>query len=300
MPITQEIATLLGQIQEAGVKPFHQSQVDEVRAVVESFQNMQKPVEVKTKTTDVEYRTGTYLRIYQPELAGKTLPVLVYYHGGGFVAGSLAVADETCHVLAQMNQHIVVSVDYRLAPEHPFPAAHEDARQGLEWVFQHIQEYGGDENQISVIGDSAGGNLATTSALWAVSQDMKIAKQILIYPVIQPEMDSASRNDENGYLISQQDMDWFWKNYQIQDGQSVQYSPLQYDNLSAAPETLIVTTEYEVSRDDAEYYGFRLIEQGITTTIKRIRGGVHGIFWLSAVVPEHQTIREEIARFLKK
>lgn len=300
MPITQEITALLGQIQEAGVKPFHQSQVEEVRAVVESFQNMQKPVELKTKTTDVEYRTGTYLRIYQPELAETPLPVLVYYHGGGFVAGSLAVADETCHVLAQMNQHIVVSVDYRLAPEHPFPSAHLDAREGLSWIFQHIKDYGGDVNKISVIGDSAGGNLATTTALWAVSQGLKIAKQILIYPVIQPEMDSASRCDENGYLITQEDMDWFWKNYQVQDGHSVKYSPLQFENLANAPETLLVTTEYEVSRDDAEYYGFRLIEKGVTTTIKRIQGGVHGIFWLSAVVPEHQLIRTEITRFLNK
>ncbi|ATO20162.1 esterase [Acinetobacter sp. LoGeW2-3] len=299
MPITAEIETLLGQIQAAGIKPFHQSQVDEVRGVVASFQTMQKPVERKSQTMDIEYRPGTYLRIYQPNISSENLPVLVYYHGGGFVAGNLEVADETCHVLAEMNQHIVVSVDYRLAPEHPFPAAHLDAREGLVWTLENIQYYGGDPKQISLIGDSAGGNLAATTALWAKSEGIAIKKQILIYPVIQPDMESASRTEENGYLISQQDMDWFWKNYQVQDGHTVQYSPLQFKNLNEAPETLIITTEYEVSRDDAEYYGLCLIEKGVSTTIKRIQGGVHGIFWLSAVVPEHQLIRAEIAKFLR-
>lgn len=299
MPITAEIETLLGQLQAAGIKPFHQSQVEEVRGVVASFQTMQKPVEKKSRTADIEYRSGAYLRVYQPKTSSETLPVLVYYHGGGFVAGNLEVADETCHVLAQMNQHVVVSVDYRLAPEHPFPAAHLDAREGLTWTLENIQDYGGDPAQISLIGDSAGGNLAATTALWAKSQGIAIQKQILIYPVIQPKMESASRTDENGYLISQQDMDWFWKNYQVQDGHAVKYSPLQFDNLADAPETLIVTTEYEVSRDDAEYYGLRLIESGVSTTIRRIQGGVHGIFWLSAVVPEHQWIRTEIAKFLR-
>lgn len=299
MPITSEIETLLGQIQTAGIKPFHQSQVDEVRGVIASFQTMQKPVEKKSQTTDIEYRSGIYLRIYRPRKSSKTLPLLVYYHGGGFVAGNLDVADETCHVLAEMNQYIVVSVDYRLAPEHPFPAAHLDAREALVWTLENIQNYGGDPTQISLIGDSAGGNLATTTALWAKSQGIDIQKQVLIYPVIQPHMESASRTDENGYLISQQDMDWFWNNYQVQDGHTVKYSPLQFDNLSDAPETLIITTEYEVSRDDAEYYGFCLIEKGVSTAIKRIQGGVHGIFWLSAVVPEHQLIRKEIANFLR-
>src|SRR5690606_12763433 len=103
MPITSEIETLLGQIQTAGIKPFHQSQVDEVRGVIASFQTMQKPVEKKSQTTDIEYRSGIYLRIYRPRKSSKTLPLLVYYHGGGFVAGNLDVADETCHVLAEMN-----------------------------------------------------------------------------------------------------------------------------------------------------------------------------------------------------
>lgn len=299
MPLTVEIQDLLAQIQASGIKPFHQSSVEEVRGVVASFQNMQKPVENRSKTTDVEYQTGTFLRIYQPANAQGMLPVLVYYHGGGFVSANLEVADESCHALAQMNQHVVVSVDYRLAPEHPFPAAHLDAQQALVWALEHISEYGGDPTRISLIGDSAGGNLATTTALWAKSKAIAVRKQILIYPVIQPEMNSASRSDENGYLISQQDMDWFWRNYQVQDEHAVKYSPLQFDRLADAPETLIISTEYEVARDDAEYYAHCLIENGVRTTVKRILGAVHGIFWLSAVVSEHQLIRDEIADFLK-
>jgi acetyl esterase len=299
MPITAEIDELLRQIQTAGIKPFHQSQVEEVRSVVESFQSMQKPVEKQMQTTDIEYQPGTYLRIYKPESTTEKLPVLVYYHGGGFVAGSLNVADESCHILAEMNKHIVVSVDYRLAPEYPFPAAHLDARAGLKWTVDNIQNYGGNIDQILLMGDSAGGNLATTTALWAKSQGIYIHKQILIYPVIQPEMNSASRRPENGYLISQEDMDWFWKSYNVHDQHNVEYSPLQFKNLADAPPTLIVTTEYEVSRDDAEYYAFRLIERGVQTTVKRILGGVHGIFWLSAIVPERQKILEEISDFLR-
>ena len=301
MSLRPEISQLLTQIQASGMKPFHQSSISEVRTAISSFRNMQKPIEHVAKTTDIEYQEHTWLRIYQPAIlqaSEQRLPVLVYYHGGGFVAGDLDVVDETCHALAHLTTHIVVSVDYRLAPEHPFPAAHLDARTGLQWVVEHIENYSGDLSHIRLIGDSAGGNLATTTALWAKTKGIHVDKQVLIYPVIQPEMDSPSRHPENAYLISQEDMNWFWMHYAIQDGHEVNYSPLQFDHLKEAPPTLILSTEYEVARDDAEYYGKCLIENGVTTTFKRILGGVHGIFWLSAIVPEHEVMRQEIKAFL--
>jgi acetyl esterase len=230
------------------------------------------------------------LRIYQPrELkTSEKLPVLMWFHGGGFVIGSLDTHDSVCRMLANQADCIVVSVDYRLAPEAKFPAAIEDCQAALKWVALHAVEFGGDANCIAVGGDSAGANLATVMAILARNAaHPKLVFQLLVYPCVAPEPETASHHKfKEGYVLSRNSITWFYRQY-LRTGKDVndfRFAPLMLDDLSGLPPSLIIVAGYDPLRDEGIEYAKKLIEAGNRVRLSNYEGMVHGFFLMGGAV----------------
>jgi acetyl esterase len=225
------------------------------------------------------------LRRYVPEV-DRTLPVVVYLHGGGFTLGDLDTHDRICRRLARASGALVLSVDYRLAPEHPFPAAVDDSFAALTWVYDHAAELGGDPERIAVAGDSAGGNLAAVTALRARDQGgPPLVFQVLVYPVTnQAEFDTASHDAfSEGYVLSRPFMELNRRRYlpEERDRRHPYASPLFAEDVSHLPPALVITAQFDPLRDEGEAYGRRLQAAGVPVTISRYEGVVHGFFGVS-------------------
>ena len=221
------------------------------------------------------------VRIYVPQTNGP-LPVVAYFHGGGFVYCGLDTHDGTCRALANASGCSVVSVDYRLAPENKFPAAPEDAYAVTRWLADNGAEIGVDPQRIAVAGDSAGGNLATVVALMARDRGgPALAFQLLVYPVADFGFDTDSyRENADGYLLTEKMMRAFWNHYlgDEAEGDHPYASPLRAERLDALPPAFVVTAEFDPLRDEGEAYAARLAEAGVPTTARRYDGMIHGFF----------------------
>ena len=219
------------------------------------------------------------VRIYRPS-AATGLPVLVYFHGGGWVICDLETHDPTCRAISNGADCVVVSVDYRLAPEHKFPAAADDAYAATAWVAQHAQELGADASRVAIGGDSAGGNLTAAVALMAREREgPPLSFQVLIYPVLDLASESASRKENGeGYFLTAAGMTWYEEQYLRDDAdrKNVLASPLLAGDLAGLPPALVVTAEYDPLRDEGEAYGRRLTEAGVPATVSRYDGMFHG------------------------
>ncbi|KOS57370.1 alpha/beta hydrolase [Rhodococcus rhodochrous] len=305
MPLDHHVEQLLAGLQAQGLKSFEHMSVDEARAVVSTFTGLQAPPEPVARVEDQHYVSGTTelpLRIYIPENDGPR-PVVLYFHGGGFVAGDLEVIDEPARALANDSGAIVVTATYRRAPEHRFPAAADDAWAALNWVADHIAEYGGEPDNVVVMGDSAGGNLAAVTALRARDRGAPALRgQVLIYPVIDPNAQLPSRTDfAEGYIITAAALDWFWEQYLSapEDADNPYAVPSRAARSDGLPPTLLLTTENEVARDEAEQYGDRLRAAGVDVRTVRFEGLVHGVYWMSGAVPRSLELRSTVADFVR-
>jgi acetyl esterase len=219
------------------------------------------------------------LRIYIPEGNGP-LPVLVYFHGGGWVGMDLDTHDNLCRSLANGAGCVVVAVAYRLAPEHKFPAASEDCYAATSWIAGHAEDLQGDRQRIAIGGDSAGGALAAAVTHMARAQHgPQLRFQLLIYAVTDCTMQSASMEELGvGYGLTKRDMTWFINLYLNTDADKTNplASPLFATNLKELPPALIITAEYDPLRDEGEAYGHKLKEAGVPVTISRYDGMIHG------------------------
>jgi acetyl esterase len=227
------------------------------------------------------------IRVYWPE-SGKNLPALVYYHGGGWVAGTLDSHDRTVRALTNTSGCVVISVDYRLAPEHKFPAAVEDADAAVRYVAEHAGEFDIDPQRVAVGGDSAGGNLATVVCLMARDRSgPKIAFQLLVYPGTNYDDDSPSIHEfAQGYFLTRPLLDYFWGHYleRPQDGRNPHASPMKAASLAGLPPAMVITAECDPIRDQGEAYAQRLRESGVPVSLKRYEGAIHAFFNLAGVV----------------
>jgi acetyl esterase len=221
------------------------------------------------------------VRIYKPE-GRPPLPALVYFHGGGWVIGSLETHDGACRELANRIGCAVVSVDYRLAPESRYPAAAEDCYAATQWVAENAKALGVDAKRIAIGGDSAGGNLAAVVALMARDRGgPALRHQLLIYPVTDADFERASyRENAEGYLLTTKAMAWFWGHYvpelaQRQDGYA---APLRAKDLAGLPPAFVLTAEFDPLRDEGEAYAKRLAQAGVPTRLQRYDGAIHGFF----------------------
>ena len=242
------------------------------------------------------------VRLYAAS-ADSPLPVLVYFHGGGFVIGSIETHDETCRQIALSAGCLVVSVDYRLAPEHPFPAAPEDCYAATHWVASHADEIGADPARIAVGGDSAGGNLAAVVALMARDRSgPALVHQLLIYPVTDHAFDTPSYGENaEGYMLTTPMMEWFWKHYlgEPGDGQNPLASPLRAGDLAGLPGATVLTAEYDPLRDEGEAYAARLDESGVKTSLTRYDGMFHGFFGMGAAIDKAGLAMDEACTALR-
>lgn len=220
------------------------------------------------------------IRVYIPEGEGP-YPTLVYYHGGGWVIGDLDTHDETCRVLTNEADCMVISVDYRLAPEHKFPTPMEDCYAALEWAADNAETMQIDMDHLFVGGDSAGGNLAAAVALYARDNDgPSIAHQMLIYPVTDRNFETPSyKENGEGGMISEADMRWFWDHYLESDidGKNPYASPLQAKSLDGLPPATIITCGLDPLRDEGSAYAQQLRDAGVPVTHHNYDDCIHGI-----------------------
>lgn len=241
------------------------------------------------------------LRVYSPAGEGP-FGVWVFYHGGGWVIGDLDTHDRECRAICNGAGCIVVSVDYRLAPEHPFPAAPEDAYAALAWVGEHAAELGGDPSRIAVGGDSAGGNLAAVVAL--LSRDRggpALRHQLLVYPATDMRPGDAYPSlveNAAGPFLEKATMDYFRGHYAAVAG-DVRASPLLADSHAELPPALIITAEFDPLRDEGEAYAGRLRDGGVDVTLHRYESMPHIFFQLSSLVQEGQQLLDEVAAVLR-
>jgi len=219
----------------------------------------------------VEIASGLLARLYTPPRAEGLLPVLVYLHGGGWVAGSVATHDPFCRLLSGAAEVIIASIEYRMAPEHPYPAAVDDTLTAVQWADQHAEEWGGDVTRLGLGGDSAGANLAAVAAnrLCATAAKHPLRALLLLYPVTDSPQAGHPSYVENaaGYGLEANIMRWFWQQYA--PGVSPadpDVSPLQLHKLPALPPTLVATAEYDVLRDEGLAYAQKLEAAGVAVT----------------------------------
>ncbi|CAI1898528.1 Lipase 2 [Serratia grimesii] len=217
-------------------------------------------------------------RLYKPFDITGTLPVLVYFHGGGFVLGTPALSDSICEGLAFGAQCVVVSIDYRLAPEHQFPTGLQDAFEALNWVYHNAATLGIDPERIAVGGNSAGGNFAAVLAQASTDVVPMLCHQVLLFPVVNYGFDSTSmREYAQGFFLSRNMMQWFWETYVPghYDKQDPLISPLQAHQLKGVCSATIITAEYDILRDDAHSYAEKLIKAGVPVTLKCWNDSIH-------------------------
>jgi acetyl esterase len=210
-------------------------------------------------------------RLYTPPGVPAPLPVLVYLHGGGWVVGSVATHDPFCRLLSEAAGVMIVSVEYRLAPEHPFPAALDDALTAVRWAVRHAGEWGGDTAQLALGGDSAGANLAAVTAnrLGITAEKYLLRALLLLYPVTDHPSAGHPSYAENatGYGLDASRMHWFWEQYAPGiSPHNPMVSPLQLQEIPALPPTSITTAEYDVLRDEGLAYADKLVAAGVAVT----------------------------------
>ena len=239
-------------------------------------------------------------RHYVPLVAadGK-LPTLVYYHGGGFVIGNLETHDSTCRRLANKSRCQVIAIDYRLSPEHPFPAPIEDGVAAFRHIRDNAKAFGADPARLAVGGDSAGGAIA--AVVCQVCRDageQGPAFQMLIYPATDSSRESASRKAfAEGYFLTKPLMDWFWKAYVPAgtDLADLRLSPLLARDFTGLPPAFVLTAGYDPLRDEGRAYAERLIEAGIKTTYANYPGTIHGFFSLTRFLQQGLRANDEAA-----
>jgi acetyl esterase len=308
VPLDPEIKALLDQM--AGVAiDFSEVTPDGFRQVMKMITALDGAPETvaSVEHASAEGPSGAIpLRVYRPADGAARpsgFPILVWYHGGGWVIGDLDTADATCRKLANRAGAIVVSVDYRLAPEHQAPAPFDDCWAAVRWVAEMGRNLGGDPNRLAVGGDSAGGNLSALVAVRARDNSgPPIRHQLLVYPATDLTMSHPSQVENGeGYFLTRESMDWFRDHYLDVhvDPKDPSVSPLFVDDLSGLAGAHVITAEFDPLRDEGEAYAARLRESGVAVDLRRYDGMIHGFFQMTGVTPVAESAVSEAASKLR-
>jgi acetyl esterase len=299
MTLDSATAAFLDGMRAAGGKPLYEQTLEEARAGMRgASQQLAAPAEEMHQVVDRRIPAAGRdigVRIYTPRpLAGAgTLPVVVFFHGAGFVAGDLETHDSIARYYAKHADAIVIAVDYRLAPEHRFPAAVDDCYDAVAWASAHAAELGGDPARVAVAGDSAGANLSTVACLLAKQRGgPRIAFQALVYPVVDFRSDTtfSSREQFGGgdYFLSNRDMDWFRSLYLAnveRDAADQRASPLAALSLAGLPPALVVTCGCDLLRDEGKAYADRLAAAGVPVEHRCFDGTIHACLSFAGAIP---------------
>jgi acetyl esterase len=291
MAIDEATAGLLAGLAEAGGQPLYELTPQQAREVMTQMSALSGPGPEVASVHDEQVTAadgGQFtVRVLVPE--GEIRALVVYLHGGGWVIGNLETHDQVVRVLANRLNAAVVNVDYRLAPEHRFPAAVEDAWTALLWANERMTEIAGGPVPLVVMGDSAGGNLSAVLARRARDAGgPRLASQVLIYPATDTDLDTASCLDpENQLLLTREAMIWFWDHYapDLADRKHPDAAPLQAEDLSGLAPAIVLTAEHDQLRDEGEAYAERLALAGVPVVHQRFLGQMHGFFTMVGVLP---------------
>jgi acetyl esterase len=305
VPVDPHIAAVLTMLEESGAPPMAEGSPEAGRAFYLALTHGVRTPEQVVPVGGTEDRTvpgadgDLRARVYRPDAAGP-LPTVVFLHGGGWVIGDLDTHDNMARNVCRHAEAVVVAVDYRLAPEHPFPAAADDAVAATRWIAQHLDEFGGDP-RLAVAGDSAGGNLAAVVAQALRDDGTPLAAQFLVYPAVDAEGEYPSRvENAKGYFLEKDTMDWFYGHYAgaWEDAKDARLSPLHHGDLAGLPPAVVVTAEYDPLRDEGEAYGKALEAAGVHAEVLRYDGMIHGFFDMGGASPAAQAaIEESCTRF---
>ncbi len=229
------------------------------------------------------------------------LGAIAFFHGGGWVLSNIDGHDSLARRLANRTGAIVMSVEYRLAPEHPFPAPHDDCWAATTWLAAHAEDLGGDPSMIGVAGDSAGGNLAAGVALRARDEGLALALQVLIYPCIDTDFERPSMIENgSGYFLNTSDMVWFWDHFVPTELRSNPYAvPMRADDVAGVAPTLVQTAEFDPLRDEGEAWATRLADAGVPVEVTRYDGVVHGFVSRWEQMGRALDAHDEIGRFVR-
>ena len=304
MPLDPQVKALLDMTK--GLLSFSELSPDAARkqsSEMRALRNAQPPAVANVEDRRIPGPIGSIpVRIYTP--AGKgPFPVLVYYHGGGFVIGDLESHDGVCRQLTNGAGCVTVAVDYRLAPEAKFPAAVDDCYAATRWVSEHAAQLNADPNRLAVGGDSAGGNLAAVISTMARDQKTpKIEFQLLIYPATDITCAAPSHKTNTEYILTPADIRWFMGHYlrSDDDRRNPLASPLFTASFKGLPPALIITAEFDPLRDEGEDYGRKLREAGVPVQVSRYEGMVHGFISMSDMIDKGKAGIAEAAAALKK
>jgi acetyl esterase len=305
VPVDPHIAAVLTMMEQAGMPPMYEGTAEAGRAQYLALTHGTRAPEQVVPVGSTEDRTvpgaegELPARVYRPEGEGP-FPTVAFFHGGGWVIGDLDTHDNMARNVCRGSGSVVIAVDYRLAPEHPFPAAAQDAVAAARWVAGHLDELGGDQ-RLAVAGDSAGGNLSAVVAQALHADGIPLAGQFLIYPAVDAQGEYPSRTENaRGYFLEQPTMDWFYGHYAgaWDDAKDPRLSPLHHGSLTGLPPAVIITAEFDPLRDEGEAYGEALRAAGVPVQVQRYDGMIHGFFDMGGISPAAQAaIDESCARF---
>ena len=288
MPLDTQMKSLLDAMAAAKNPAFHTLTPQEARRIAAARPQPGEPEPV-AKVEDRKITGDIPVRLYTPAGVPR-FGALVYFHGGGWVLGNIAMTDQPCRLLANVSGCMVVSVEYRLAPEHKFPAGPEDCYAATKWVSDNAAALNVDPLRTGVGGTSAGATLAATVSLMARDRGgPHLAYQLLVYPATTTELTTASHSQfakDNYYILSRADMEWFWGHYLAtdEDRKNPYACPAQAKSLKGLPPAFVITAEYDPLRDEGEAYAVRLTDEGVSTILKRYDGVTHGFFGMPSLL----------------
>ncbi len=284
MPLDPQVKAMIEQMAKSGMPQLETLSPAEARRVTSEMfaatSGAHEPV-ANVENRKIPGPAGEIpVRIYTPSGNGP-FPVLMYYHGGGWVLGDLESHDAACRSLTNGARCVTVSVDYRLAPEHKFPAAVEDCYAATEWMSENAASLNADARRLAVGGDSAGGNLAAVVSL--IARDRKtpqVSLQLLVYPATDGALDTYSHKTFLDYFLTHGAVVYFWNHYvrSEADKKNPHASPAYASDLRGLPPALVITAEFDPLRDEGEAYGRKLREAGVPVTVTRYDGMIHGFF----------------------
>lgn len=303
--LTPAMQDVLSRMARAQRPPFHTLTPGQARADYEAGADVleiAKPALERVENLTIPVRDGHALpaRLYAPSI--ESLPVLLYFHGGGFTIGSIATHDVLCRQLSHLAGCAVVSLDYRLAPEHKFPTAANDAWDALHWLADHATSLGLDAARLAVGGDSAGGTLAAMCAVLARDADLPLALQLLFYPGCAAHQDTPSHQKfARGFLLEEADISWFFKHYvrSPADRDNWRFAPLNAPDVAGVAPAWLGLAECDPLVDEGLMYGDKLRAAGVRVELEIYRGVTHEFIKMGRIVPEARQAHADAARALR-
>jgi len=307
LPLHPQVKAFLDEAAAAGGPPLEELSVLQARALDAGFVDLQAPAQEVAHVHEVLVAGADGLlpaRVYHPS-PGEALPMLCFFHGGGYVVGNIDVSDRPCRAIANAARCVVVSVGYRTGPETKFPGPVEDGYAAARWISEHATELGGVSNYLAIGGESAGAGLAAAVALMARDRrEPSIDYQVLLYPMLAPARGTTFESyEENGedYLLTRAAMEWFWDHYLARDsdGRHRYAAPVLAEDHTGLPRALVITAEYDPLRDEGIAYSKKLRAAAVDVEHLSYDGAIHGFLVMSGRMDHGLQVVDDVATRLR-